>query len=168
MSDDPKEDPDLYIDDDISPAMRAEAAARGSSANNWMLAALITTNGGGILTLLNQPTRGWAVAVALVMYLFGVTMALVAGRQAAMLSHETESLLISSMAETRAVRMLGRAVRTKDKTQWEQISRHVDERAESAAQARADFEKIPAPDMALGIGVICFFLGSIFAGVGLF
>lgn len=169
MADETKKEADVFIEDDgISAAKRAESAAGGQANNQWMLAALITTNGGGILTLLNQPARGWAVGVALALYLLGVTAALFAGRQAANLAYETESLFISLMAETRATRALAKVARTGNPTQWQMMSTYADERSAEARKAGADFEKIPTPDKALGFGVIFFFLASVFAGIGVF
>jgi len=156
----------LIEDDGSTAAMRAEAASRALATNNWMLAALITTNGGGILTLLNQPVRGWAVVTALIFYLLGVTASLLAGRLAANLAHETESMFVSLLAQTRASRALSRTARSGSPAAWERANRFVEDMDKKATEAVSDFERAPTPDAALGFGVIFFFVASIFAGLG--
>lgn len=154
--------------DDVSQAMRTEAAVRSRESNNWMMAALITTNGGAIFGLLGQPDRGVATAIALGLFAAGVTCALVAGRLAAVLAYEAEALFVSAIAMNRATRHLARAADSKDEKAWELANAHCTVREEAAKTASEDFAKTSTPDLALGLGVIFFVGGCIAAGVAIF
>ncbi len=161
---------DLVLRDEagLNNAMRAEAATRAQSSNNWTMAALITANGGAAAGLLSNSESGVARIVAMALFVLGVTAALVAGRLTANLAHHTESLFVSLVHLDKYAVHQVRLAQTGDKKlmlsgneSWKKAMQKVDEE-------RADLDRAALPDPWLGIGVICFFFGCIAAGLALF
>jgi hypothetical protein len=160
---------DLFLDDGgIVSAMRAEAATNARSANNWVMAALITTNGGAILTLLSNADDGPFKIVALAIFMLGVTSALIAGRLSANVAHEAEAIFVDIIGLQRASLHSLRAARTGDPEIFANAQKLLQHRQESFTKTQADYDKAASPALWLGLGIVFFFFGCIVAGFALF
>lgn len=156
--------------DEGNERMRSEAAARGQTHSNWIMAALITANGGAILALLGQPARQISTGVALALFAIGVTCALVAGKLAANLAQEAEALFVSLKHYERAVQH--RFDWSEDPRVTADAIKIADELVDSAramvTTAEAEYDAAVSPDYWLAAGIGFFFFGCIAAGLSLF
>lgn len=158
----------LFDDEGVNTSMRAEAATRAHVTDNWVMAALMTANGGAAIALLGQEDRSWITAAALALYMLGVTCALVGGKLSANLSHESEALFITLINQERANRHRFRAIRTGDRGIIDRAFANCEKTDKTVAEQSADFDKSSAPDPWLGFGIIFFLVGCIVAGVAIF
>jgi uncharacterized membrane protein len=159
----------LLEEDGQADAMRAEAATRAHASNNWTMAALITVNGGAIITLVGHEERSWAVGIALLLYVLGIVSALIAGRLSASLAYEAEAMFVSTRSLSRAGRRRWRLFRAgSPQATAGRAAEMYAEAEKDLEKAKQDFDKAPTPDMALGLGILFFFCGCLAAGVSLF
>lgn len=148
--------------------MRAEAAGRAQAADSWMMAALITTNGGAVVFLLNHADDGLATIIAAALFVLGITAALIAGRLSATLAHETAALFVCLMGVEQASRHSFRAAKTGEPTTYARAIEFQNAKQEALGAQRGDFDRAPDPGPWLGAGVLLFLLGCMVAGVAIF
>ena len=152
----------------ISNEMRADAARMSQSSNNWTMAALITVNGGAVVTMLSKGEPGIAMAIALALFVLGITFALVAGRFAASLANSEAALHIASSHAQRASSYLASIMERGNPAQIHYADEFVQEAMKGMEKVKGDHDKAPTPDLPLGLGVVSFFLGCIASGFALF
>ena len=152
---------------DVAIAKRAEAAASGQASINWVMAALLTANGGAALALLGQPARGTATMVALGLYMLGVTCALMGGKIAADFAHLTEALVTSLIHVELGSRRLAVASRTGDPAIIADAEDKLQKLDAIQAERQAEIDKSLSPEPWLGCGILFFFFGCVAAGFAL-
>ena len=158
----------LMDEPDILAARRTEAAALGRASINWVMAALLTANGGAALALLGQPAHGTPAMIALGLYVLGITCALVGGKIAADFGHLSETLLLTAIYLERANRGFASAGRSGDPERAARNEKQLDELEAAFEKQRKEAGESPAPEPWLAFGIVFFFFGCIAAGFALF
>jgi hypothetical protein len=159
----------LFLDDaGLNAPMRAEAAGRAHSADSWMMAALISTNGGAIAILLSHGEGGLAKIIAAALFVLGTTAALVAGRLSANLAREIENLFICLTGLQQGSQHSFRAAQMGNPAVYQRALELLGTRQEALERQRPDLDKVAEPGPWLGAGVFLFLFGCIAAGFALF
>lgn len=156
------------LDSDQRGSFRAEAQAQAQTSLNWLMAALVTVNGGGLVGLISMPERGALIAVAAAAYVLGIVGALIAGLFS---SIRSEKLAVEQSAELdvhRAIRVLEWAVRTERPHNIALGESLVEIAREERTKAKRPNKGFVKPRVALAVATGLFLTGSALAGLAVY
>lgn len=147
--------------------MRQEAVKREQAADNWMMASLLAVNGGGIYALMGLELTGVAYAISLVMFIFGITAGLVAGRYTSILASHQSNMMLATIKVEQASRHLERVLRIEQLSQLDSAEQGIVAAESEYGEAVKKYEQVFTSDMPLALGIVFFLFGCIAAGIAM-